>query len=191
METIETQPTDIMSDATPLYTVVVKVGGNELDDPAFLDGLVLAIRTIQQDGHTPVIVHGGGKTIAQYQEKLGLEAKFIDGLRVTDEASMEVAEMVLSGLTNKRIVRALVNAGIRRGCFPSDRHRDIRATGSLQELAGNLCPGRGVGIRDRDAERFKVRVKRYECEGPRIVDIGAGVGVEDDLHPAALSGRQS
>jgi acetylglutamate kinase len=99
------------------FTVVIKVGGNELDDPTFLDALVLAVKAIQQDGHVPVIVHGGGKTIAQYQQKLGLEAKFIDGLRVTDEASMDVAEMVLSGLTNKRIVRALVHAGIRAAGF--------------------------------------------------------------------------
>ena len=121
METLETQPTDttdgITDEATPTYTVVIKVGGNELDDPTFLDALVLAIHKIRSDGHIPVIVHGGGKTIAQYQEKLGLKAEFIDGLRVTDEASMDVAEMVLSGLTNKRIVRALVNAGIRAAGF--------------------------------------------------------------------------
>lgn len=117
METIETQPLGTTDSGEGSgnrpYIVVVKVGGNELDDPAFLDGLVLAIQAIRKEGHTPVIVHGGGKTIAQYQEKLGLEARFIEGLRVTDEASMDVAEMVLSGLTNKRIVRALVNAGIR------------------------------------------------------------------------------
>ena len=113
MEITETQA----DEPTAPFTVVVKVGGNELDDPNFLDAFVLAVKTIQDDGHTPVIVHGGGKTIAQYQQKLGLEAKFIDGLRVTDEASMEVAEMVLSGLTNKRIVRALVNAGIRAAGF--------------------------------------------------------------------------
>ncbi|HXF62836.1 MAG TPA: acetylglutamate kinase, partial [Caldilineaceae bacterium] len=95
------------------YIVVIKVGGNELDDPAFLEGLVHAVRAVQQEGHVPVIVHGGGKTIAFYQEKLGLETRFVEGLRVTDEASLDVAEMVLSGLTNKRIVRALVNAGIR------------------------------------------------------------------------------
>src|SRR5215216_264634 len=121
METVQTQPLNRPEanshEKLPQYTVVVKVGGNELDDPAFLDGLVLAIQTIKKDGHVPVIVHGGGKTIAQYQEKLGLEAKFIDGLRVTDEASMDVAEMVLSGLTNKRIVRTLVNAGIRAAGF--------------------------------------------------------------------------
>ncbi len=133
MKTMETQPTgtpfdtpevtpsgtpdDIPDDTVPTFTVVVKVGGNELDDPAFLDGLALAIQAILNEGHIPVIVHGGGKTIAHYQQKLGLEAKFIDGLRVTDEASMDVAEMVLSGLTNKRIVRALVNAGIRAAGF--------------------------------------------------------------------------
>jgi acetylglutamate kinase len=110
-------PDDIPDDTVPTFTVVVKVGGNELDDPAFLDGLALAIQAILNEGHIPVIVHGGGKTIAHYQQKLGLEAKFIDGLRVTDEASMDVAEMVLSGLTNKRIVRALVNAGIRAAGF--------------------------------------------------------------------------
>jgi acetylglutamate kinase len=82
-----------------------------------MDALVLAVRAVQNEGHHPVIVHGGGKTIAAYQEKLGLEARFIEGLRVTDEASMEVAEMVLSGLTNKRIVRALVHAGIRAAGF--------------------------------------------------------------------------
>lgn len=100
-------------EAPARYVVVVKVGGNELDDPDFLKGLVMAVQSIKAEGHVPVIVHGGGKTIAAYQEKLGLEAKFIEGLRVTDEASMDVAEMVLSGLTNKRIVRSLVNAGVR------------------------------------------------------------------------------
>jgi len=125
METVETQPIDTPDDTpdetpdemTPQYTVVVKVGGNELDDPAFLDGLTRAVQAIKNEGYSPIIVHGGGKTIAQYQQKLGLESKFIDGLRVTDEASMEVAEMVLSGLTNKRIVRALVHAGIRAAGF--------------------------------------------------------------------------
>lgn len=100
-------------DAQRPYSVVIKVGGNELDDPAFLDGLASAVRTIQGQGQSPVIVHGGGKTIAHYQEQLGLTPNFVEGLRVTDEASMDVAEMVLSGLANKRVVRTLVNAGIR------------------------------------------------------------------------------
>lgn len=111
------QTPHLVTEDSVRYIVVIKVGGNELDDPAFMDGLVLAVRAVLAEGHIPVIVHGGGKTIAQYQEKLGLQARFIDGLRVTDEASMEVAEMALSGLTNKRIVRALVNAGIRAAGF--------------------------------------------------------------------------
>lgn len=94
------------------YSVVIKVGGNELDDPAFLQGLARAVATLQAEGQSPVIVHGGGKTIAHYQERLGLTPQFVEGLRVTDEASMDVAEMVLSGLANKRVVRALVDAGI-------------------------------------------------------------------------------
>jgi acetylglutamate kinase len=95
------------------FVVVIKVGGNELDDESFLFGLAQAVKTIQADGHWPVIVHGGGKAIASYQERLGLQPRFVEGLRVTDEPSMAVAEMVLSGLSNKLIVRTLVHQGIR------------------------------------------------------------------------------
>lgn len=95
------------------HIVVIKVGGNELDDGAFLTGLANAVQSIKVSGQFPVIVHGGGKTIASYQERLGLTITFLDGLRITDDASLDVAEMVLSGLMNKRIVRALVNADIR------------------------------------------------------------------------------
>lgn len=95
------------------YIVVLKVGGNELDDPDFLVGLTNAVAAVRRDGYTPVIVHGGGKVVTDLQARLGLQERRVEGLRVTDEASMDVVEMVLSGLMNKRIVRALVNAGIR------------------------------------------------------------------------------
>lgn len=95
------------------FVTVLKVGGNELDDAEFLLGLVRAVQALLAGGHTPVIVHGGGKAVTEYQNRLGLEERRIEGLRVTDDASMELAEMVLSGLMNKRIVRALVHAGIR------------------------------------------------------------------------------
>ena len=95
------------------YVVVLKVGGNELDDPDFLFGLVQAVQAVQKEGHYPVIVHGGGKAVTDLQARLGLAEVRVEGLRVTDDASMEIVEMVLSGLINKRIVRALVNAGIR------------------------------------------------------------------------------
>ena len=69
------------------YVVILKIGGNELDDEAFLFGLVQAVKSLQRDGKSPIVVHGGGKTIADYQKRLGLEPRFIEGLRVTDEDS--------------------------------------------------------------------------------------------------------
>ena len=106
-ETVNLDETE--TDEVIRYVTVIKVGGNELDDEAFLTGLVAAVRMLKEQGHFPIIVHGGGKTIAAYQERLGLETQFVEGLRVTDDASLDVAEMVLSGLMNKRIVRALID----------------------------------------------------------------------------------
>ena len=88
--------------------LVLKVGGNEIDDVAFLAGFANAIAKMPG---SPVIVHGGGKEIADLQMKLGLTPRFVEGLRVTDETSLAIAEMVLSGRVNKRIVIALINAG--------------------------------------------------------------------------------
>lgn len=99
--------------STDRYIVVLKVGGNELDDADFLVGLANAVAAVRHDGHAPVIVHGGGKAVTDLQTRLGLQEQRVEGLRVTDDASMDMVEMVLSGLMNKRIVRALVNAGIR------------------------------------------------------------------------------
>ena len=101
------------TEAPAPYVVVLKVGGNELDDDTFLFGLVKAVQAVIAEGHFPVIVHGGGKAVTELGAKLGIAEQRIEGLRVTDEASLDVAEMVLSGLMNKRIVRLLVNAGIR------------------------------------------------------------------------------
>jgi len=114
MDTIQISPTGDEIELDDIrHIVVLKVGGNELDDEAFLLGLTKAVQSIKDAGQFPVIVHGGGKTIASYQERLGLEINFLEGLRITDEPSLDVAEMVLSGLMNKRIVRALVDADIR------------------------------------------------------------------------------
>lgn len=100
-------------DPTQRYVVLLKVGGNELDDNAFLYGLSRAVKSLQADDKSPVIVHGGGKSIAEMQGKLGLESTFLEGLRVTSDDDIDVVEMVLSGLINKRIVRALIDQEIR------------------------------------------------------------------------------
>ncbi|MBI5033399.1 MAG: acetylglutamate kinase [Chloroflexi bacterium] len=88
--------------------LVLKVGGNEIDDANFLKGFARAVAAMKD---TPIIVHGGGKEIADLQLKFGLTPQFVEGLRVTDDASLAIAEMVLSGRVNKRIVCALINAG--------------------------------------------------------------------------------
>jgi acetylglutamate kinase len=92
-------------------SIVLKVGGNELDDPSFVGGLVDALRFLWQT-QAVAVVHGGGKAIARLQGRLNLEPRFVDGLRVTDDESLDVAEMVLSGWVNKRLVGRLVWEGI-------------------------------------------------------------------------------
>lgn len=92
---------------------VVKIGGNELSDPGFVNTLAETISRMKQNTGEPVIiVHGGGRAIASLQAKLGLEPVKVDGLRVTDLESLSVAQMVLSGHSNKIVVKALLEAGL-------------------------------------------------------------------------------
>ena len=91
--------------------LVLKIGGSELDRPGFVDDLIDALGKPCAENQI-VLVHGGGKAIARLQEQLRLEPRFVEGLRVTDDPSLDVAEMVLSGLVNKRLVAKLVNAGL-------------------------------------------------------------------------------
>lgn len=88
---------------------VIKIGGNELDELAFRQGLATAVAAA---GAPVVIVHGGGKGIAEMQQRLGLRPLQVDGVRVTDAASLDVAQMVLSGHANKLLVSALLAAGV-------------------------------------------------------------------------------
>ena len=92
-------------------TCVIKIGGNEMNKPGFLDELALQIATLA-GGEPLVVVHGGGQDIATLQSRLGIEPVKVDGLRVTDAESLAVAQMVLSGHTNKAIVVALLSAGV-------------------------------------------------------------------------------
>lgn len=89
--------------------IVLKVGGNQVDDEAFLDGLAETVARMREQ---VVIVHGGGKEIASLQTALGLTPYFVDGLRVTDAEALAVVEMVLSGRVNKRLVARLTMAGV-------------------------------------------------------------------------------
>ncbi len=99
-------------DQDQVRPVVLKIGGGELDSPEFMTELADTVAALQEAGEAIVVVHGGGKTIAEWQTAVGLQPEFIDGLRVTTEASLAVAEMVLSGTLNKRLVRSLGNRGL-------------------------------------------------------------------------------
>ena len=124
--------------------LLIKVGGNEIDDANFLAGFARAVAAMLE---TPVIVHGGGKEIADLQLKFGLTPRFVEGLRVTDDASLAIAEMVLSGRVNKRIVAALLNAGA-DALGMSGIDRGIVRVEKMQHPAGDLGRvGKVVSVR--------------------------------------------
>lgn len=88
-------------------TVVIKFGGNAMGDDTAMAGFARDIVLMRQVGVNPVVVHGGGPMINEMLGKLGVTSEFVKGKRVTDETTVEVVEMVLSGRVNKRIVQAI------------------------------------------------------------------------------------
>ncbi|MAW53211.1 MAG: acetylglutamate kinase [Geminicoccus sp.] len=92
-------------------TIVVKFGGHAMVDPALTESFAADIALLRQVGMRPIVVHGGGPQIAAMLERLAVPTKAIDGLRITDAATMEIVEMVLAGKINKDVVTALNKAG--------------------------------------------------------------------------------
>ena len=92
-------------------TFVVKYGGHAMGDAELARDFAEDVVLLKAVGINPVVVHGGGPQIGAMLKKLGVESQFVDGLRVTDKATAEVAEMVLSGGINKEIVRWIAGAG--------------------------------------------------------------------------------
>jgi len=88
-------------------TFVIKYGGNAMEKADLKEAFAQDIIMLKYIGINPVIVHGGGPQIGQYLKKMGLESKFVGGLRVTDKETMDVVEMVLGGLVNKAIVQMI------------------------------------------------------------------------------------
>ncbi len=91
--------------------VVVKFGGNAMGDAAAMAEFARDVVLMRQVGVNPVVVHGGGPMINDLLGRLGIESRFVRGKRVTDQATVEVVEMVLTGLVNKRIVQAIMDEG--------------------------------------------------------------------------------
>ncbi len=108
---------EVLIEALPYFqryagrTFVVKYGGHAMGDPDAARDFAEDIVLLKAVGINPVVVHGGGPQIGAMLKKLGVESTFVDGLRVTDKATAEVAEMVLSGAINKELVGWIAAAG--------------------------------------------------------------------------------
>jgi len=132
--------------------VVIKYGGHAMGEDEVARQFAADVVLIKLLGAHPVVVHGGGPQISRMLNRSGVESTFIDGLRVTDAATMEVAEMVLSGAINKEIVHWINHAG---------READVR----------------GVGLSGKDARLLTVEKAVKWIRDPRtgdkqIVDLG-------------------
>lgn len=139
-------------------TVVVKYGGNAMIDEELKNSFARDIVLMKLVGMHPIVVHGGGPQIGSLLEKLDIKSHFVDGMRVTDAATMDVVEMVLGGLVNKEIVSLLNKNG-----------------------------GKAIGITGKDgdfirAHKLKVTRKTEEMDAPEIIDIGH-VGEVESMNP--------
>jgi len=129
-------------------TIVVKYGGNAMTDEALKNSFARDIVLMKLVGMNPIVVHGGGPQIGSLLEKLKIESKFVDGMRVTDSATMDVVEMVLGGLVNKEIVNLISRNG-----------------------------GKAIGLTGKDgglitANKLTVKHQTAEMTAPEIIDIG-------------------
>ena len=112
------EKTNVLIEALPYIQrfnrkiIVVKYGGSAMVDEELKKNVIQDITLLKLVGFKPIIVHGGGKEISRWVEKSGMEAKFINGLRVTDEATMEIAEMVL-GRVGKSLVTMVQELGVK------------------------------------------------------------------------------
>ncbi len=143
-------------------TFVIKYGGHAMGDSELAQRFARDVVLIKQVGIYPVVVHGGGPQIGAMLERLKIKSSFIDGLRVTDAESVEIVEMVLSGLINKQIVTAI-----------------------------NSAEGTAVGISGKDGRLIEARKLRRTRRDPdsnieKILDLGF-VGEPVKINPGVLA----
>jgi len=129
-------------------TVVIKYGGHAMADEELKSSFATDITLLKQVGINPVVVHGGGPQIGQMLEKVGKQATFISGIRVTDSETMDIVEMVLAGLVNKEIVANINHAG-------------GKAVGLSGKDGGLIC-----------ARKLEIKRDAPETDVPEIIDLG-------------------
>ncbi|WP_038247674.1 acetylglutamate kinase [Ghiorsea bivora] len=129
-------------------TIVIKYGGNAMVEESLKESFAKDITLLKQVGINPVVVHGGGPQIGNVLKKIGKQAEFIDGMRVTDDETMDIVEMVLAGKVNKEIVANINRAG-------------GKAVGLSGKDGGLIC-----------ARKMKVTKNSPELDVPEIIDLG-------------------
>ena len=139
-------------------TLVVKYGGNAMTDPELESSFARDIVLLKTVGLNPIVVHGGGPQVDSLLKRLGQESGRIDGMRVTDQATMEVVEMVLGGSVNKEIVSML-----------------------------NQFGGKAVGLTGKDGHFMKAKKLFINTPDKNGVDIGQ-VGTVDSIDGTLISG---
>lgn len=165
---------DILLEALPYIkrfsgsTFVIKYGGAAMEEEALKHEFAKDIVLLKYVGINPVVVHGGGPQIERLLTKLEIPTRFVDGLRVTDEATLEVVEMVLSGLINKQIVKDIHdNGGQAIGLSGKD--------GRL--VVAKRVEGKDVGLVGEVVEVNALILKEISRAGyvPVIAPLGSGI----------------
>jgi acetylglutamate kinase len=154
-------------------TVVIKYGGAAMTDPVLREEFARDIVLLKYVGMNPVIVHGGGPAITTYMERLGMEVKFVEGLRVSDPETVELAKMVLVGKENKDIVLRINRAGQPAVGLCGDD--GLLFTVRKRELASGADLG-FVG----DIEKVHVDVLNHIAED--YIPVIASVGADTEGH---------
>jgi acetylglutamate kinase len=142
-------------------TFVIKYGGHAMVDPSLKQGFAKDIILMKYIGVNTIIVHGGGPQIGQALDQMGKETKFIQGMRVTDEETMDIVEMVLVGKVNKEIVGLI-----------------------------NQCGGKAIGLSGKDgglitAKKYSLAKPEDLTSSPEIIDLGR-VGEVEKIDPRAI-----
>jgi acetylglutamate kinase len=148
-------------------TIVIKYGGAAMVAPELKASFARDVALLKLVGMNPVVVHGGGPDISRYSDRLGLEVRFHEGLRVTDAPTMELVKMVLVGKVNKEIVAQLHVAGVQAVGLAGDDGRLIRADRASSSVDLGFV-GRVAGIDPTVLQRLS-----------DFVPVVASVGVDE------------
>ena len=152
--------------------IVVKYGGSAMVDEELKSQVIKDVTLLKLVGFKPIIVHGGGKEISRWVEKVGMEPEFVNGLRVTDEATMELAEMVL-GKVNKELVQLVESLGVRAIGISG---KDGKLLSVNKKYAGGADIGFVGEVKDVNATVL------YDLLEKDFLPIVCPVGLDDQYH---------